>query len=417
MSLPPLAFRFDEAMGALGSFGPRPLLAVAVSGGADSTALVLLAHDWARARGGSVLALIADHGLRRESATEAATTASRLAGAGIASRIVTLAIPPGSALQERARIARHAALAAAAREAGAIHLLFGHHAADQAEVLAMRAARGSGGAAGMAAFAARHDVVLLRPLLGVAPVELRAELQRRRIDWIEDPSNADPRFERVRVRVSGIGATLNGGDAADTLAAAQREAAGFLARNASIHPAGFAILRAESAPHEALAALIRTLGGATHPARRDAIARLAGSLHAATLGGVRIMRAGRFGDGWLLCREPVACAPPIAAIPGATWDRRFRIRTVPSQANQLGKLGMFAPAFRACSSLPSVVLRGLPAFFRDGVVVAVPHCGTDAIATLTNAPPLPVAALPFTRLPRAVRLCASSSAQNDEAWA
>ncbi|MGC9269844.1 tRNA lysidine(34) synthetase TilS [Acidiphilium sp.] len=389
----PLAARFAEAMDRLGPFGRRPHLAVAVSGGADSSALAVLAQDWAVGRGGSVTALIADHGLRPESGVEAALTATRMEACGIGVRIIRLDIAPGAALQERARTARHAALAAEAAAVGAVHLLFGHHAADQAEGIAMRAARGTGGAAGMAAWSARRDIVLLRPLLDVAPAALRAELSRRGLGWIEDPSNQDQRFERVRLR--GVVAPRPTDAAARALETAQHEASAFLAAHARLMPAGFALLRADRAPPDALAALIRCLGGAVYPARRDSIERLAGAVHSATLGGVQIMPAGRFGPGWLLCREPAACAPPVAARADALWDRRFRIRAVPGGADALGALGAAAPDFRDRNGLPSVVLRGLPAFFRDGAVVAVPHCQPATAFTLDYQPPAPVAALAF----------------------
>ncbi|HEX7390242.1 MAG TPA: tRNA lysidine(34) synthetase TilS [Acidiphilium sp.] len=382
-------------MARLGPFGPEPRLAVAVSGGADSTALALLAHDWAGDAGGSLIALIADHGLRSESAAEATLTASRLAALGIGSRILPLNLAQGPALQERARVARHAALAQAARQAGALHLLLGHHAGDQAELLAMRAVRGRRGAAGMAGFASRHDVVLLRPLLGIGPDELRVELRARGVAWVEDPSNTNPRFERARVRASHPDPTRPDPEAVGALAAAQRETAGFLAGHATIAPGGFAILRADRAPEDALAALLRVIGGAVYPPRRDGIARLAAGLCAATLGGVRIMAAGRLGPGWLMIREASACAGPVAPVPGAVWDGRFRILSTPGGADALGALGTRAAAFRRESRLPSAILRTLPAFFRAGEVLAVPHLGFGPPARLAFAPPGPAADLPF----------------------
>ncbi len=120
---------FAALLAPLGPFEPRVQLAVAVSGGADSTALALLADAWARARGGAVLALIVDHGLRAESAAEAALTMARLAARGIAARVLTLrGLERGPALAARARAARYAALEAACRAAGVVHLLLGHHA-------------------------------------------------------------------------------------------------------------------------------------------------------------------------------------------------------------------------------------------------------------------------------------------------
>src|SRR5215208_3101274 len=94
-------------MAALGPFEPAPRLAVGVSGGPDSMALALLADNWGRERGGSLLALIVDHGLREASAAEAAGTAARLRARGIAARVLSVGgLARGPALAERARAAR-----------------------------------------------------------------------------------------------------------------------------------------------------------------------------------------------------------------------------------------------------------------------------------------------------------------------
>ena len=383
-----LAARFAAAMSRLGPFTAVPRLAAAVSGGADSSALALLAQDWAAAWGGDVLALIVDHGLRQNSAAEATLTASRLRACGLASRILTLSDLHGPGLQERARAARYDSLAAAARETGRPHLLLGHHAADQAETVAMRAARGAGGAEGMPAWSARHDVILVRPLLGVFPEALRAYLRSRGVEWVEDPSNLLHRFERVRVRQAGVAAA-----ATEVVAAARRaremEAAAFLAEVATFRGEGFVRLDAPAAPPAALAALLRTIGGADHKPRQTAVAALAQNLRPATLGGVRIVPAGRLGAGWLLCREPAACAPPVEARAGVIWDHRFRLDTVPPPGSHFGALGADAARFRKFNGLPTLILRTLPCLREpDGgaPVFPVPAC---------FIPPAPVTSLPF----------------------
>ncbi len=187
---------FAALMAPLGPFEPAPRLAAAVSGGPDSTALALLAHAWVRRCGGSLLALIVDHGLRPESGQEATTVAARLAERGINARILPLTgLTAGPALAERARTARYATLLDACRDAGILHLLLGHHAADQAETVIMRALSSSGpaGLAGMAVLHETPSVRLLRPLLFVPPARLRATLAAAGIGWEDDPSNADLR--------------------------------------------------------------------------------------------------------------------------------------------------------------------------------------------------------------------------------
>ena len=194
---------FAALMAPFAPFERRPRLAVAVSGGRDSLALTLLAHDWAGELKGKVLALIVDHGLRAESATEARTTRALLRRHGIDAEILRWSgAKPRRGIQEAARAARYHLLFEACRQRGILHLLVAHHADDQDETIAMRAARASGpdGLAGMAALVEQREARLLRPLLGERRARLTATLQARGIQWIDDPSNLDSRFERARLR-------------------------------------------------------------------------------------------------------------------------------------------------------------------------------------------------------------------------
>src|SRR4051794_28309361 len=115
-------------MTGLGPFEPAPRIAAGVSGGADSMALALLADAWARERGGSLLALFADHGLRPESGREASIAAAQLGSLGIAAKVLKIeGLGRGPGLAARARSARFAVLEAACAHAGILHLLLGHH--------------------------------------------------------------------------------------------------------------------------------------------------------------------------------------------------------------------------------------------------------------------------------------------------
>jgi tRNA(Ile)-lysidine synthase len=377
---------FFAALDRLGPYGPVPRLAVAVSGGADSMALALLADHWCRQRGGRLTAIIVDHGLRENAAAEAGTTAARLEVRGIAARIITLSsLHPGAAMQERARAARYDALAEAAREAGCIHLLLGHHAADQAETVAMRAARGPHGLEGMAAWTARADVLVLRPLLGFNPAQLRDYLRKQGMEWVEDPSNADPKFERVRLRLAGADVAPASPVARQ---ADERAAAEFLARHATMRPEGFAVIHADATPPSALAALLRMLGGKEFAPARDAVAALAADMRPATIGGVRIAAAGRYGPGWLLAREPAACAPPVPAMDGAVWDRRFRLRAAAEPGMMLGALGGEATKFRQSLDLPGFILHAMPC-------LRGPAGGLTFPAPVIFTPPAPATSHPF----------------------
>jgi len=369
-------------MARLGPFGQAPKLAVAVSGGADSTALALLAKAWALRNGGSILALIVDHGLRPDSAAEAILVKDRLEARRIEAKILTLNLLGGARLQETARDARHAALAQAARAAGFLFLLFGHHAGDQAETVAMRAARGNFGLEGMAGWTARNDILVLRPLLAVPPEALRAFLRAEKMQWVEDPSNADRKFERVRIRQDGGGRAP--ADAGPRRAMDQ-ETADFLARHVTIRPEGFAVIHAESVPPGALAALLRMIGGEKYPPRRDSVAALGAKMRAATLGGVRVRKVQKFGGGWLLAREPAACAPPIPAAENVFWDNRFRLLAGQPGAT-IGALGADAAAFRKGSDLPALVLQTMPCL-RVG--------GDIKLAPVRFTPPAPATTHPF----------------------
>ena len=164
---------FARLMAPFEPFEGAPVVAVAVSGGRDSLALALLAQEWAAARGGRIVGLIVDHALRPESAAEAAATASLLGRHGCEAEILRWSeAKPRAGLQEAARAARYRLLREACRRRGILHLLVAHHADDQAETVAMRAARQSGpdGLAGMSAAVELPEVRLLRPLLGVSPV-------------------------------------------------------------------------------------------------------------------------------------------------------------------------------------------------------------------------------------------------------
>lgn len=222
---PLTAVDFTPLMAPLGPFEARPALAVAVSGGRDSLALALLSHDWANERQGSVLALIVDHGLRPEAAGEAASTAALLDRHGIPAEILVWSgVKPRTGLQEEARRARYELLLAECRSRNILHLLTAHHAQDQAETISMRRSRKSGrdGLAGMAAVVERREARLLRPLLNVPRERLTATLQSRGVAWLEDPSNADLRFERARLRRSSV--DLAGSDAVTPQERAARDA-------------------------------------------------------------------------------------------------------------------------------------------------------------------------------------------------
>ncbi|MCA3418199.1 MAG: tRNA lysidine(34) synthetase TilS [Roseomonas sp.] len=372
-------------MAPLGPFGAAPSLAVAVSGGPHSLAAALLARDWIAARGGRVLALVADHGLRPESGAEADHVMALLAKAGIAAECLRLGLPTGARLQERARAARLAALTEAAARHGCPWLLLGHHRGDQAETLAFRALRGSGtaGLAAMAALRVAPDCLILRPLLGFVPARLEAVVAAAGLAPVRDPSNDNPRFARIRLRQAlgdpggegeGVGALA---EAAEAFARRRaRQEAAILARLASaaeIHPEAYAWLDPKALGSDALgvaalARLIGLIGGAAWPVPLEAavalLARGGGSLAGAW---VRPGAGGR----WLVVRDPGLIAPALPLAPPFLWDGRFSVSGPARQGWHCAALGAAAAAFRHQTKAPLAALRALPALWDEKGKLAV----------------------------------------------
>ncbi len=194
---------FAHSMAKLGPYEPSPHLAVAVSGGADSLALVLLANQWIKMRGGSLTALTVDHQLRPTSTQEAHQVQQWLSAYGIKTVILTWSDEKSERrLQEKAREARYQQLAEWCRFQGVLHLLLGHHLEDQQETINMRIEKHSGleGLAGMSALVEKPYYRLLRPLLTYSKQRLQATLISYNQAWIEDPSNRNPKFKRVELR-------------------------------------------------------------------------------------------------------------------------------------------------------------------------------------------------------------------------
>ena len=194
------AERFTRALGALGGIAGR--LGLAVSGGPDSIAMLLLAAQTCADR---VAVATVDHRLRAGSLDEAEAVAALCRSRGIPHTILTGSIGlTGSrrGIQANARTYRYALLADWAREHGVSALLTAHHADDQAETVLMRLSRGAG-ASGLAGIRPRRlekGVPVLRPLLGFRKSELVALVDAAGIVAADDPSNRDDRFDRTRVR-------------------------------------------------------------------------------------------------------------------------------------------------------------------------------------------------------------------------
>ncbi len=180
---------------------------LAVSGGPDSTALLIMAARWAAEAGRPrVEAATVDHAMRDGSRAEAEAVASLSRGLGLIHHLIEWrGAKPRSRIQERAREARYALLGACAREIGADFLVTAHHADDQAETVLFRLVRGSGigGLRGMESRVEEGGLTLARPLLGLRKAELVAFCEANGEAFATDPSNDDPRFARTQLRRLG----------------------------------------------------------------------------------------------------------------------------------------------------------------------------------------------------------------------
>ncbi|WP_293868899.1 tRNA lysidine(34) synthetase TilS [uncultured Alsobacter sp.] len=288
-----------------------PALVLAVSGGADSMALLCAAALWAKSGTGPRPLLhvaTVDHGLRPDAAREAEQVAAWSAMQGLPHATLAWTGPkPSTGLQAAAREARYALLEEYAVSVGATHVLTAHHATDQAETVLMRLMRGSGptGLAAMQACRALGRVTLARPFIGLAKADLVAFLRSSGQEWIEDPSNIDPRFARTAVR-RGMPLLAAGGLTEERLA----RLAARLARLDEVASAAAATATARDVrrtgdtcriapdlfgePAETrvrvLAAALQATAGSPMPPRLERVERLAGVLSTAFAEGRAVTR-------------------------------------------------------------------------------------------------------------------------------
>ena len=387
---------------------------LAVSGGADSTAMLHLVSAWRHSRENAAPAITVatvDHRLRPASATEARRVAADCADLGLPHTTLTWDGPkPARGIQAAARAARYRLLGRFAKNSNAEAVATAHTLDDQAETLLMRLARGSGadGLSAMKTVSRIDGMTVLRPLLGVSRRRIIATLQQRGIAWTEDPSNGEIEFERVRWR-RAAGALAELGLTPPPLALSAhrlgraRAALDAVAADAAepgrgivgLDPLGYARIdwpKLLDLPAEIrlriLARAIACVGGGPEPvplagleaitegqAWRQPVGR--------TLGRVAF-RAGR-GCEILLLREPGRKAPdPIILRPGDRhcFDGRFAVSVAKCMRADITVATLQADGLRGLSEAavrrppaPAAVLRMLPGFWHGETLVAVPALG------------------------------------------
>jgi len=367
-------------------------LGVAVSGGGDSVALLVLLHR----AGFRLLAATVDHGLRPESEAEAQGVAVLCERLGIPHQVLRWQKPSQSGnLQMAAREARISLLSGWAKAHGLGHIALGHTLDDQGETVLMRLARGSGvdGLAGMAVKRCKGGLCWHRPLLEVGREALRDFLREEGVVWVEDPSNEDMGYHRVKARRAlGILESL-GLDAARLAQTAKhmrraREALEDmtirLARECvSITVAGELRLGdLSSASREVqlrlLAGALQWVSSAPYRPRFAALEALldfglSGKKTGRTLHGCAL----RFTDhGIVINREPAAtpaCGPVVSL-----WDGRWEISEMPEKTAQIRALGedglSCIPDWRESGHSRAALLPS-PSFWQGSKLIAAPLAG------------------------------------------
>ena len=373
--------------------------ALAVSGGSDSTALMWLASRWARAvaRPPKISVLTVDHGLRPEAALECVRVMGWAVELGLAAHILTWrGERPSSGLQANARDMRYGLMRDWCLANEATLLVTAHTLEDQAETLLMRLARGSGirGLSGMRPEEG-GPVRLERPLLETSRAQLRATLTAAGQSWIEDPSNADERFERVRLRkaeplltelgLTPIALARSAARLGRALEPIEELGRSFLAQHVEVRPEGFAIVDLahlrkldDEIAIQVLERLLERLGGGAAP-RLMAVEALhhwlrRGEVQARTLSGCRIAQRERqllIGrEAGRISRAPVAIQPGESVL----WDNRFRISVagtgmpceiVPARGLKLVRN----------RDIPAFVQESLPVLLAENEIAAIPALG------------------------------------------
>lgn len=370
-------------------------LGIMVSGGGDSMALLHLLHR-AAGQGVRLEAVTIDHGLRAEARAEAEMVAAFCAARGIAHQIsLWQRAGAGGNLMDEARRARYAMAVDWAQARGISHIAVGHTADDQAEGVLIGLSRRAGidGLSGMRKAWTQQGLRFSRPLLTIPRADLRDYLTRHGIAWVDDPSNDDTHYTRVKAR-RALAALAPLGITAATLAAvsdnlemARVAIAAQVAHAANLvtqtEAATLNIPRAvyEPLPMEIkrrlLIAALRWTASASYPPRALAFTAV---LHAiaqgkdATLGGVQFRSKC---DAISVLRE--ARAVSAAASPTTEqWDNRWQLSGPHAPDLTIRALG--ADGLRACkdwrdSGIARDALLVSPAIWRDQTLIAAPLAG------------------------------------------
>jgi tRNA(Ile)-lysidine synthase len=396
--------RFDAFMGSAALRRPLRHFGVAVSGGSDSTALLLLAKDWATRNGGQLSAVTVDHGLREEAAAEASQVGQLCRQHSIPHQTLKWKGQFDGNLQSAAREVRYDLIAGWAQQNGIDAVTLGHTKNDQAETTLLRLLRGSGvdGLAQMQSDWMQSDVRWLRPLLSASREDLRDFLRDLDQPWIDDPSNDDTRFHRVRARQALAALSVLGisQDGLIETSARLRDARGALER-VTRHVAecmvteergtlifdqpAFVDLTTEVQNRLLAHALCWTSGHSYRP-RFDALQRLKADIlngRTRTLHGCLVLSER---DSFRVVRE-LSTVQDQRCAASDVWDRRWSFD--PDLGAEyyvacLGENGLHHVKDWRISGLPYKALLAAPALWKGSELIACPHAGFGTGYVLTD---------------------------------
>lgn len=389
--------RFVQNLEAFGPFGDAPHFAVALSGGSDSSALLLLLQSWCTKNpGAKITALTLDHQLRPESRTEAESVSTWCRALGVDHVILTWdTLKPSNRIQETARLARYQLLEKWCKDQGVLYLLTGHTLDDQEETFYMRLTKSSSlkGLAGMSNKVVRPQVILLRPLANFRKTELQDSMREHHHLWVEDPSNQNLKFLRPSLRekmpqlLKLITPPLE--ILANHRGHLEMWTNDWLSRNVTIYPWGYGVLHKKA--WQALPGfwggvilenLLMTLGTGTYRPRSEALQGLSAALGGErnvtrTLNGLKIRS---LKDHIVFEREykKVTEILPVNTVDTLRWDNCYEVRpSDPMLGGQVRALGLQGwehlirdyPALKKLN-VPKTSLMSTPALWRREKLVA-----------------------------------------------
>lgn len=403
---------FEDAMQDFVLVSPQSSIAIGVSGGSDSMALLYCLTKWAKQRAIKLFALTVDHNLRKESRQEAQAVAEWAEKWGVEHQILIWENPEiTKGMQAKARKARFDLMLSFCKKHKIEYLALAHHLEDQAETFLMRLARGSGvdGLSAMLPVKEFSGIKIIRPFLKISSQGFKAFLQQNQITWFEDPSNQNHEYQRVRIRKlmpqldrEGLTSQV----LAKTAEQMQRvrsllehETARRLQKNIVLYQEGYIDvepeifkLDEEEIIWRCLKNIIMCVSGLEYPLRLEQLSRLAQSLKdldqfkGATLSGCRILKVQRdhaFKYRFVREFKKVVSETIIEQSVSFLWDHRFLITISNVEKKlfirpvgvKLWKELIKDNKIKLLNPIPRLAGIVLPALFDDKDVLLIPHLG------------------------------------------